>query len=459
MKRGAMALLRRLAFAERRLSSAQIIVLVFAAIILLGAVLLSLPFAAKPGVQISFLDALFTATSATCVTGLAIGDTFTLWSGFGQTVILLLIQVGGLGFMSVVALGSFLFRRRIGMRQRLVIAQGFALNELEGAVRIIRHVLIGTFLIEGVGALILTCRFAAAHPFPTALKWGVFHSISAFCNAGFDLMGELLPGSSLVLFAGDWLINLTIMALIVIGGLGFFVWEDLLRCRKTRRLTLHTKLVLCISGILILAGWVFVAILEWKNPNTIGNLPTNEKLLASLFQSVSTRTAGFATIDQASMTDASKTLSMALMFIGGSSGSTAGGIKTVTIGVLFLSAVYTALGKEDPHVFGRTISRQQINQALSIFLIVMSLAMLGSLALCILEQAPFLDCAYEAVSALATVGLSTGMTAGLCVVSKLMLILFMFFGRVGVMTISLGFLAGGADSGKYQYAKAQVLIG
>ncbi|MBE6955275.1 MAG: potassium uptake protein, TrkH family [Ruminococcaceae bacterium] len=459
MKDRVLRYIRRLVFAERKLTSSQIIVLVFICIILLGAGLLSLPISVKPGVSITFLDALFTATSATCVTGLAIGDTYQLWSGFGQVIILGLIQIGGLGFMSVVALGAFLFRKRIGMRQRLVIAQGFGLNELEGAVRIIRHVLIGTFAIELIGAVILTCRFMTDYPFWTALKWGVFHAVSAFCNAGFDLMGEFMPGSSLIMFAVDPVVNLTIMALVIIGGLGFFVWEDLWNYRSRRKLSVHTKMVLLISGFLILLGWGLFAVAEWTNDATIGSFSPSEKILVSLFQSVSPRTAGFATIDQASLTDVSKMMTMTLMFIGGSSGSTAGGVKTVTVGVLFLAALYTARGKKEPHVFGRTISREQINQALSVFLIMMGLAAIGSFLLCFLEQAPFLDCAYETVSALATVGLSTGLTGELCAVSKIILIIYMFFGRVGVMTISLGFLAGGMDSSRFQYAYTQVLIG
>ncbi len=444
---------------ERKLKTTQIIILTFAAIILIGAILLQLPVASRTGERVSFLDALFTATSATCVTGLSVGDTYTMWSGFGQCVILCLIQLGGLGFMTIVTIFFFLLNRRIGLRQRLVIAQALSLNELEGVVKTVRHVIVGTVLFEAVGALLLTLRFSFQVPFGTALKWGIFHAVSAFCNAGFDLFGQLDPSSSMACFAGDWVVNLVIMLLITIGGLGFFVWEDLLKNRGFRGLSIYSRLVLLIHLILVLSGWLLFLLLEWNNAGTIGAMSVPEKLLASLFQSVTTRTAGFASFDQGAMTDASKAVTMVLMMIGGASGSTAGGVKTVTIGVLLIAAVSVARGKRYVRVFDRTIRQEQISQAMAITILVLLLDLIGSVIICVAEGIPLLDAGFEAVSAMGTVGLSTGITAGLHRISKILLTIYMFFGRVGVITISLGFLYRKPSEERYRYADTNLLIG
>lgn len=440
-------------------SPMQIIVLVFLGIILTGGLLLSLPVSSKSGEATPFLTALFTATSCTCVTGLALVDTFTHWSGFGQAIMLLLIQVGGLGFMTIVTLFFFAAGRRIGLKERLILAQSLGLDGLNGVVRMVKLVLVRTMIVEGVGALLLTIRFCFQMPFGKALWWGVFHSVSAFCNAGFDIMGAVEAGGSLMAYTGDFVVNLVLIALIFVSGLGFFVWDDILKHRSFKHFTVHTKLVLVISVALTFGGAVLFALLEWNNPGTMGSLSVGEKLLAALFQSATTRTAGFYTVAQGALTDASLVLTDMLMLIGGSSGSTAGGIKTVTVAVLILSIAATARGKSRVTVFHRTIHPKQISDAVAVVGMAVMIALGGAMFLSVSNGLPFMDCIYEAISAIATVGLTTGITPGLNVASQLLLIVMMFFGRVGIMTISLGFLLSDRAEERYRFAETKVLIG
>lgn len=418
-----------------------------------------LPIASRSGQSCGALTALFTATSATCVTGLILVDTYVQWTAFGQSVILCLIQIGGLGFMSIISVFFFLLHRKIGLQQRLIIAQGFSLNKVDGVVHLVRDVLCWTLVFELLGASVLTLRFLGEFGFWQALRWGIFHSVSAFCNAGFDILGKLEPGSSLCLFVDDPVVNIVIMSLIVVGGLGFYVWADLRKQRSWKRISVHTKLVLTITGLLIVGGAALFAVLEWNNPQTIGTLSTGDKILASFFQSVTCRTAGFASIPQGTLTDASKAVSTMLMLIGGSSGSTAGGIKTVTIGVLFLAAWGSARGKTRVTVFGRTIGNDQIRHAMTIMLLLVTLSFWGAVILSSAGSFSFIDSLYETASALGTVGLTTGITPLLGVGSKTLLIIFMFFGRVGIMTFSLGFLHGDRVDERYHYAETKVLIG
>ena len=451
-------LLRRARY-SRRLRSEQMIVLAFLGIVLLGAVLLTLPVSSGGGESCGFLTALFTSTSATCVTGLILADTYTQWSAFGQVVILCLIQVGGLGFMSMISVFFFLLHRKIGLKQRLIMAQGFSLNDVDGVVKLVRTVLLWTAVIELTGAFILFLRFLPEYGFSRAVKWGLFHSISAFCNAGFDIFGELQPGSSLGLFVRDPVVNLTIIALIVAGGLGFYVWTELGRRVRGKRFSVYTKLVLVITAILLVGGTVLFACLEWNNPETIGHFSTGDKLLAAAFQSTTCRTAGFAALDQGALTEPSRALSCLLMLIGGSAGSTAGGIKTVTVGVLFLAMLSAARGRSRLTVFSRTIGGDQIRQAMTVMGLMLTLAFFGGMFLSAANGLPFLNCLYETASALGTAGLSTGLTPLVGTASRVMLIVFMFFGRVGVMTISFGFLLGDPAEERFQYAETKVLIG
>ena len=442
-----------------RISPMQMIVLTFMAIILLGGLLLSLPISSRSGQWTSYLSSVFTATSATCVTGLTLFDTYTYWTGFGQAVILILIQVGGLGFMTIASLFFLLANRRIGLRQRVLMAQSLGIDQLSGIVKLVHHVLVRTAIVEGMGALILTIRFSLLVPFDRALWWGVFHSVSAFCNAGFDVVGAVDVGGSLIPFVGDWVVNFTIIALITVGGLGFFVWEDVLSKRSFRKTTVYTKMVLIISAILALGGGAVIALLEWNNPATLGNLPAAEKCLSALFQSLTSRTAGFYSIPQGTLRDATKTVTDVLMFIGGSSGSTAGGVKTATMGVLVLAVIAAARGRSRVTVFRRTISAQQVSDAVAVTSMVFGLALSASLVLSATNGLPMIDCLFETISAIATVGLSTGITPLLNEISQILLIILMYFGRVGVMTVSLGFLFSNAAEERYKYADTKVMIG
>lgn len=441
------------------LSAMQSIVLVFLAIILAGTLLLMLPAASKGGESASFITALFTATSCTCVTGLALVDTFTHWSVFGQIVMLCLIQIGGLGFMTVMTLFFLAAHRKIGLKERLIIAQSFGLEKLSGLVRLVRKVLIRTAVIEGTGALILTIRFFMQMPVGRAVWCGVFHAVSAFCNAGFDILGDLQAGGSLAGYVSDPVVNVTLMALILLGGLGFFVWEDILQKKRLQDLSVYTKLVLIISAVLVFGGAALFAFLEWDNPATLGTLGVGGKILASFFQSVTTRTAGFYTISQGALMDASLVLTDVLMFIGGGSGSTAGGAKMVTVAVLLLSVISAAGGRSQTTIMRRSIGAQQVRNAVAVITMMFVIALSAAMILCVSNGLPIKDCFYETVSAIATVGLTTGITAQLNTLSHIILIILMFFGRVGIMTISLGFLFSDRAAERYRYAEAKILIG
>jgi len=443
----------------RTLSTTKVIALVFAALILLGACLLALPAASRSGVSCGFRPALFTATSATCVTGLVLYDTWSQWSGFGQIVILCLIEIGGLGFMSAATLLIFFFRRRIGLKQRMMMAQALSVSDMGGIVRLQKTVLIGSFAVEALGALILTLRFWPEYGFARALRWGVFHAVSAFCNAGLDIFGVLSPGSSLMEFQSDPVVLLTLGALVVIGGLGFLVWEEIAVTRKFRKFSVYTRLVLITTAGLLLAGWVLICLLEWNNPNTLGPMPLGDKLLNGLFQSITLRTAGFAAIDQGLLTEGAKAVSIVLMIVGGSSGSTAGGLKTVTFVVLFLFMAARARGRDTVCVFKRTIPQAQVLDAMTIAFIMIALSVFGGIFISATSAVTFTDGLYEAVSALATVGLTAGVTGNLSIPAQLLMIVYMYFGRVGVLTISLGFLMGNRAEERFRYAQTSLLIG
>ncbi len=412
------------------LSTTQTIAIGFAGIILLGTILLALPVASRSGVSCGIFPALFTATSATCVTGLVLFDTWTQWSGFGQTVILLLIEVGGLGFMSVASLVIFLLRKKVGLKQRMVMAQAMSLNDMRGVVHLQRVVIFGSLGVQLLGALVLMLRFLPEYGFRQGAIWGVFHAVSAFCNAGFDIFGSIAPGQSVIPFQNDPVVLITLMALITVGGLGFFVWEELARVRSFKKFSVYTKLVLIATITIITLGAGAILLLEWNNPDTLGTMPAWQKVLNAFFQGVTLRTAGFASIDQGALTDGAKAVSTVIMLIGGSSGSTAGGLKTVTFVVLVLFIWAQARGKSTAHVFRRTIPKGKATDAM-----------------------------FETVSALATVGLTAGVTPNLAVPAQFLIILYMYFGRVGVLTISLGFLMGDRAEERFRYAETNLLIG
>lgn len=443
---------------RRALSISRIIAFTFLGIIVTGALLLSMPFASRNGRSAGLITALFTATSATCVTGLVLADTWSQWSNIGQAIILIMIETGGLGFMSAASLAYFSFRRKISIQQQMVMAEAIG-SDMDDVVDHQKRLLIRAFAVEGIGAAILTVRFLAEFPFPQALKLGVFHSISAFCNAGFDILGFKEPGASLIVYQTDPVICLTLSALVILGGLGFLVWDELLRERNPKKWSVYTKLVMITTGVLLLGGTLLFCVLEWRNPSTLGTMKMPQKLLAAFFQSMTLRTAGFAGVDQGLLTPAGKAVSIFMMLIGGSSGSTAGGLKTVTFVVLLMFLWNRMRGRQTVSVFRRTISNDHVLNAITIFMLMVLLAFTGAAVICATSPVGFADSLFETVSAIGTVGLTAGATPRLSLVSKMMIMLFMYFGRVGLLTISFGFLKKKPSGEKYRYANTDLLIG
>ncbi len=420
-----------------RLSPARLIALGFFVVILAGALLLTLPFASEDGSS-NFLDALFTSTSATCVTGLVVRDTFTGWTTFGQIVILLLIQLGGLGFMTVITLISFAIGKRVGLYDRKVLMQSAGNFSLSGIGELIRRIVPFAFVFEFAGAVLLAIRFVPDFGWGQGIYFSVFHSISAFCNAGFDLMGGRAPFSSLTAYVDDPFVSLTICVLIVVGGLGFLVWHDLARNKfRWRKYQLHTKLVLTTTVALILGGWLLFFVFE--RDASMAGMTVPQRLLASLFQSVTPRTAGFNTVDMAALSESGNLLTDIFMLIGGSPGSTAGGIKTTTVAVLVLSAISSACGRTRVNAFRYNIDRDTIRQACSILTIYLTMALVAILAICAVEPITLKQAVFEVCSAIGTVGLSMGVTPTLAIASRVIIILLMYAGRIGGLTFVLLF--------------------
>lgn len=429
-----------------RMTPTKIIVFGYFAIILVGAGLLMLPASSQAGQATPFLDALFTATSATCVTGLVVHDTASYWSGLGQGVILALIQIGGMGFITMAIAITTLSKRRIGLKSRFIMQESIAAPQMGGIIRLTRFVFTVTLFVELGGAIILACRFIPLFGWTRGIWYGIFHSISAFCNAGFDLMGTYSGHfSSLTAFADDPVVNLTIMALIVFGGLGFFVWENLwLHRRDKRHFSLQTKIVLLTTAILI---FVPAALLLVFQSGTIGEgLSRPAQGLAALFQSVTTRTAGFNTVDLGKMVPDSQLLMAVLMLIGGSPGSTAGGVKTTTAVVLLL-CLRSAIRREDElQCFGRRIDQSVLKNAVTIATSYLSLTLIGTMAVCHFDEVPLMASLFENASAIATVGLTLGITPTLSDASHLILIFLMYFGRVGCLTLLYALIEGQSHS-------------
>ncbi len=435
------------------LTPSRVLVLGITALILLGAFLLTLPNATQDGMGLSLLDAIFTSTSAVSITGLTVVDTTMTFSLFGQWVILILMQVGGLGFMTFATMFSIILGRRITLKDRLLLKEALNQVSVEGIVRLVKYVVLFTFGIEAFGALILTIRWSFDYSWSTALFYGIFHSISAYNNAGFGLFGQ-----SLIAYAEDPIVNITVMLLIILGGLGFIVLVNLYELR-VRKLTLHSKLVLKATGFLILAGAVIILILESANSLTFGELPAGSKVLAAFFQSV-TRSAGFNTISIAEMTDTTLLAMMVLMFIGASPGSTGGGIKTTTFVVLFASVLNTF--RSGPHVVleGRTIPPDQIQKAWAITSSGVLIIFLMTSILTITENISVFALLFEVISAFGTVGLSLGVTPNLSPVGKVVIIATMFMGRVGLLTLGF-FLSRKARKSavNIKYPEERILIG
>lgn len=432
----------------------RVLALSFLIVILVGAVLLTLPISSRAGRWTSPLTALFTATSATCVTGLATVETGLWWSGFGQMVILVMIQLGGLGFMTLLYTVALLLKRRLSISSQLVLMGALNLNSAEDALRVAKHALAITFSCEGIGALLLAFRFIPEYHFGKGLWYSVFHSVSAFCNAGFDLVGGMSH------YALDPLVNLTLILLILSSGLGFFVWEELLRWFRAKHpISLASRLVLGMTAFLAVSGMVLFFLLEYNHPETMGEMNLPQKLMASLFQSVTLRTAGFSTVDQGALSESSKALSVLYMLIGGNSGSTAGGIKVSTIIVLLLGLRTGLQGRDKVTVRGRTIRSHQVFNAMTLTLLVMLAAFVGAILVSIQEKLPFLDCIYETGSAIATVGLSTGITGGLSPQSQLLIICMMYLGRVGILSFSFAVITHRPVEEKIRYPYMDMMIG
>lgn len=450
-----------------KLKPTQILMLGFALLILAGSFLLNLPISSRNHQSVGFINALFTATSAVCVTGLSVVNTLEQWSIFGKIILITLIQVGGLGFMSLTAILFIIIGKKIGLRERLLIQESLNQSSISGLVRLTKRIVWGTFIVEGIGAIFLSIAFVPMYGPVKGICYGIFHSISAFCNAGFDLVGE----SSLAPFVSHPLINLTIMLLIICSGLGFGVWFDVMAAIKNRiryrkskrnlfeRFHLQTKLVLIMTVILLGVGFLFVFVLEFSNPSTMASMPLPEKILAAMFQSVTLRTAGFYTIDFQYMTQGSQFLSLLLMFIGGSPGGTAGGIKTVTICLLFLQVFTTVGGKEEVEVLDRRIPAETVRRALTVIMIALGVVMLVTLTLTVTEDADFMTLAFETVSAFATVGLSMGFTANLTVIGKLVICLTMFIGRLGPVTIAFAMAMRTSKVNKVKKPTGKLMVG
>ena len=442
---------------RHRLQAAQIVAISFAAVIFCGTILLLLPVSSASGESCGLMTALFTATSATCVTGLVLVDTLTAWSFFGQAVILIMIQLGGLGFMTIIFLLSLLVRRKLSLSQRLMMVSAFNLNDMSDVTRLLHGALRTTFAVEGAGAIILTACFLPRYGAAAVWK-GIFISASAFCNAGFDLLGPAGIGS-LSSYDGNPIVLITAAVLITAGGLGFFVWEEIKEKRAVRTLTLYSKIVLYMTGALLLLGTVFFFAAEFRNGGTLGEMPVWKRLLNAFFQSATLRTAGFYSFDQGGMTDVSMVMSILLMLIGGSSGSTAGGLKIGTISVILLATRAGLRGSETVTFRGRTIPQQKVLSAVTLVLFVLLMFITASMAVALIDGVPYLAAAYEAASAMATVGLTTGITAGLSRATHILLILLMYLGRVGVLSFSLAFLSQSRGRSKLSYPKADVMIG
>ena len=414
---------------KRKLSSSQIILFGFAGVILIGTLLLMLPFATNSGQSASFWDALFTSTSAVCVTGLIVQDTATYWSGFGQAVILLLIQIGGMGVITVAAAITMASGKKISLMQRSTMQDAISAHQVGGIVRFTGFILKGIFLFELLGALVLMTVFVPEYGVK-GIWLAMFHSISAFCNAGFDLMGTKSPYSSLTSYATHPVVNITVMLLIVIGGIGFLTWQDIRQNGiHIKRYRMQSKVILATTGILLIVPAVYFFFFEFSAE------PMGRRILLSAFQSVTPRTAGFNTADLTALSETGKTLTIGLMLIGGSPGSTAGGMKTTTAAVLVACAVAVFRRRENGRFFGRRIADDTVKNALTVFLMYISLFLLGGMVISRVENLPMLTCLFETASAIGTVGLTLGITPGLHLVSKLILISLMFLGRIGGLTL------------------------
>lgn len=454
---------------EKKFSTTQLILLGFLIVILTGALILMLPVCTASGKSPDFVDALFTSTTSVCVTGLVTVPTYSYWSPVGKIVILFLIQFGGLGFMTCFTMLLVALGRRITLKERLVIQDSLNEKGISGMVRLVKRIIKGTLFVEFLGAFFMSFQLIPEFGLGKGIAYSIFTSVSAFCNAGIDLFGD----NSLIPYLTNPIINIVICCLIISGGIGFTVWWDIIKTLreavKTRmrpkrvidRLTVHSRLALLLTFLLVVIGALFFFVMEFNNPKSMGALSLPEKIMASFFQSVTTRTAGFMTIPQENFTTSSQFLSILLMFVGGSPAGTAGGIKTVTFGIVLLSVISVSQGKINTEVFHRTIPEITVRKALAIMSVSLCVLICGTMLLSLTEpRIPFMPIFYEVTSALATVGLSQGLTSGLSIYGKLLIILLMYIGRIGPITMAIAFTAKQKKrKGSLKLPNATVIVG
>ena len=441
-------------FTKKIVSDFQIIILAFACVILLGGILLMLPVSSAAGLWTPFSEALFTSTSAVCVTGLVVHDTMTYWSIFGKTVILLLIQTGGMGVVTLSAMVLSVTGHKLGLVQRTLIQDSIGSEHMGGLVHMVRFIVKVMLIVEGIGACILATVFIPMYGPVKGAAFSVFHSVSAFCNAGFDLMGEQGEYSSLTGFAANPVVTLTISLLIILGGIGFFTWKDFIdHGLKFRRYRMQTKAILVMTAALLLLPAIYLFVAEY------GNLPLGERLLAAIFQAVTPRTAGFNTTDLTQMSGTGQAVTVILMLIGGAPGSTAGGMKVTTIFVILATCASVFGGEEECSGFGRSIDNKVISQSMALMTIYMILFLVSGAVICSLEQQPLHICLFEAASAIGTVGLTLGITPSLGLISKIILIALMFLGRTGGLTIAWALFRIQGPAVNRKYPKGNIAVG
>ncbi|SKC62321.1 trk system potassium uptake protein TrkH [[Eubacterium] yurii] len=439
----------------KKLSHSQILAGGFFIIILIGAVILNMGFSSAKGQSIGFLDALFTSTSSVCVTGLIVADTGTYWSDFGKFVIMILIQIGGLGFMTIATLGVIISGEKLSYSKKLLIQDSLSSEKTSDIIKFCKKIILVSLFIELVGAICLSIAFVPEFGFVKGICYGIFHSVTAFCNAGFDIMGNF---SSLTAYFNNPIVNISIMLLIILGGLGFSTIFDINRKRAFKKFRLNTKIILITTAILIVIPTFLFFIFEMNNPKTLGSMNFGEKILASLFQVVSPRTAGYNTIELSQMYDSTKFLTIILMFIGGAPASTAGGLKTTTFALIIISVYCLFKQKSEIEIFGRTVPFKNLNKALVSLVIGFTLVITGTMIILSYSDFDFLTVLYEVTSAYATVGLTLGITTKLNAICKITLIILMFMGRVGSLTVLYSFIKTDSKK-KYKYPKEEINIG
>ena len=438
-----------------KLNPTRILAIGFLSLILIGTILLMLPISTNEGHELSFIDALFEATSAVCVTGLVVVDTETTFTVFGEMVLLFLIQIGGLGFMTIGVIIAIFLGKNIGLKGRLLIQESLNQLSLEGMVRLVKFVLIFTFIIEGIGAVVLSVRWANEFGFPQSIYYGIFHSISAFNNAGFDILGDF---RSMTEYVGDFTIITTLSSLLIIGGIGYTVILDIWKKKSFKKLSLHTKLVLWITLIFNVLGTLLILVLEYNNPGTLGELSIKDKILGAYFHGVVPRTAGFNSLNMPELTMSSQFVTIMLMFIGGGSGGTAGGIKVTTFVIILLAVWNLIRGNDDVNIMERRLPKDLVYRAFAITVYSVGIVSLMIFILTITEEAPLNFILFEVISAFGTVGMSLGLTPELSTMGKTVIIILMFIGRLGPLTLAFA-LAKKNNKLPYKYAEEKIMIG